>query len=370
MSLPILKFCCIFAMEIYAFAVMKNVSLYTDLGFCFIFLPLTLYAFPVERWWGTYPIFFASFACWLYVTYFAYKYFIVPGLFHNSRRRAFAFVAIAISLLITFLFSAYEINSPFYHFRQEQLAQNPIPIWGIRQNKQAVWLHFILVVVFCFAVGMLNEAYRQRIAREEVEYERNKAELALYKAQINPHFLFNTLNTIYGLLITHSDKTESTLERFINLTKYMYNNANREFIPLSEEVDYIGQYIDLQKLRLNEYADIRFTHNVENESMSVPPMLLITFVENAFKYGISSDGPCFIHIRLDQHNGTLHFEVVNSVFPRNDGQSKGIGIENCRRRLALLYPGRHSLAVGPELDGTFRAVLEIKPEKTNESYSH
>ena len=96
-----------------------------------------------------------------------------------------------------------------------------------------------------------------------MEYERNRAELALYKAQINPHFLFNTLNTLYGLLITQSDKTEVTLERFINLTKYMYNNANREFIPLAEEVDYIGQYIALQKLRLNDLAEmsaIRIRH--------------------------------------------------------------------------------------------------------------
>ena len=342
---------------------MKNVSLYTDLAFCFVFLPLMLYAFPVERWWGTYPVYFATFACWLYVTYFAYKYFIVPGLFHSRRRRAYALATIAVSLLVTFLFSAYEISSPFYHLRQQQLAQNPLPGWGVRQNQQAVWLHYILVAVFCFAVGMLNEAFRQRLAREEVEYERNKAELALYKVQINPHFLFNTLNTLYGLLITHSDKTEATLERFINLTKYMYNNANHEFIPLAEEVEYIGQYIDLQKLRLNGFADVSFTYRVEDETMSVPPMMLITFVENAFKYGISSNEPCFIRIRVEQYGNTLHFEVENSVFARTAGGSKRMGIENCRRRLALLYPNRHRLDIGHGREGTFRVRLEIKSEK-------
>lgn len=115
---------------------MKNVSLYTDLAFCFVFLPLMLYAFPVERWWGTYPVYFATFACWLYVTYFAYKYFIVPGLFHSRRRRAYALATIVVSLLVTFLFSAYEISSPFYHLRQQQLAQNPLPGWGVRQNQR------------------------------------------------------------------------------------------------------------------------------------------------------------------------------------------------------------------------------------------
>lgn len=343
---------------------MKNVSLYTDIVFCLVLLPLTLYAFPVERWWGTHPLYFAAFACWLYVTYFAYKYFIVPRLFHGRRRRAYALAVMAVSLLVTFLFSTYEISSPFYHLRQMLPTHVPFPSgWGMRQNRQAVWLHYILVAVFCVAVGMLNEAYRQRLAREEVEYERNKAELALYKAQINPHFLFNTLNTLYGLLITHSDKTEAMLECFINLTKYMYNNANHEFIPLAEEVEYIGQYIDLQKLRLNDFADVSFTHRMEDEAMSVPPMMLITFVENAFKYGISSNEPCFIRIRLEQCGDTLRFEVENSVFPRTAGNSKRMGIENCRRRLALLYPDRHRLNIGHSREGTFLVRLEIKSEK-------
>ena len=334
-----------------------------DMAFCFILLPLVIYAFPVERWWGTYPLFFCSFVGWLYVTYFLYKYFIVPRLFIKGKKRTIAVAAILLSLAVTFLFSAYEITSPLYHIHQQQRQLYPYPIWGIRQNQQAIWLHYILVVIFCFAVGMLKEVYRQKLARAEMEYERNKAELALYKAQINPHFLFNTLNTLYGLLITQSDKTEITLERFINLTKYMYNNANREFIALAEEVDYIGQYIALQQLRLNELADIRFTHEVEREEMPIPPMMLITFVENAFKYGISSDDPCFIHIQLNQRAEKLCFEVVNSTFGREAGHSARMGITNCRRRLELLYPEHHRLEIAQE-HGLFRVRLELLTEET------
>ena len=334
-----------------------------DMAFCFILLPLVIYAFPVERWWGTYPLFFCSFVGWLYVTYFLYKYFIVPRLFIKGKKRTIAVVVILLSLAVTFLFSAYEITSPLYHIHQQQRQLYPYPIWGIRQNQQAIWLHYILVVIFCFAVGMLKEVYRQKLARAEMEYERNKAELALYKAQINPHFLFNTLNTLYGLLITQSDKMEITLERFINLTKYMYNNANREFIALAEEVDYIGQYIALQQLRLNELADIRFTHEVEREEMPIPPMMLITFVENAFKYGISSDDPCFIHIQLNQRAEKLYFEVVNSTFGREAGHSARMGITNCRRRLELLYPEHHRLEIEQE-HGLFRVRLELLTEET------
>ena len=342
---------------------MRNVTFYIDLAFCLILLPLMMYAFPIERWWGAYPVFFGSFLVWLYLSYFTYRHFIVPGIFHGGRRRFYALAAIALSLSVTFLFSSYQISSPFYHIRQQLIEQYPYPLWGIRQSQQAVWLYYIIVVMFCFAVGMLNEVYRQRLAREEVEYERNRAELALYKAQINPHFLFNTLNTLYGLLITHSDKTEVTLERFINLTKYMYHNANREFIPLAEEVEYISQYIDLQKLRLNEYAEVGFTYEVADESMPVPPMMLITFVENAFKYGISSNEPCFIRIRLSQQDDTLCFEVENSVFGREGKASKQMGIENCRRRLSLLYPDRHRLDIGLSREHVFHVRLELRNEK-------
>lgn len=136
-----------------------------------------------------------------------------------------------------------------------------------------------------------------------------------------------------------------------------------EFISLAEEVEYIGQYIDLQKLRLNEYAEVGFTFEVADDSMPVPPMMLITFVENAFKYGISSNEPCFIRIRLFQQDDTLCFEVENSVFRCEGKASKQMGIENCRRRLSLLYPDRNSLDIGIYGENTFRVRLELKNEK-------
>ncbi|MGM9760684.1 MAG: sensor histidine kinase [Parabacteroides sp.] len=343
---------------------MKNVSLYIDLSFCFVFLPLMMYMFPVERWWGVYPLFFTLFCSWLYVTYFSYKYYIIPRLFRGGKTRVWAILSVVASLTVTFLFSAYPITSPYYSLRLQLMEESPYSPWGVRPNEQAVWLHYIIVVIFCFAVGMLKEAYKQRMTLEEVEYERNRAELALYKAQINPHFLFNTLNTIYGLLITHSDKAVETLERFIDLTKYMYNNANREFISLGEEVEYISEYITLQQLRLNENTTVDFAHEVENESLPVPPMLLITFVENAFKYGISSTDASFIHIRLQQNAGRILFEVENTNFRISHKHSQGMGIENCRKRLSLLYPDRHRLELGPGKDNTFYVKLELKSEES------
>ncbi|MGM9693277.1 MAG: sensor histidine kinase [Alloprevotella sp.] len=350
-------------------AMAKHISAIIDCAFCLAFLPLMIYAFPVERWWGTSPAFFAGFVVWLYISYFLYRYFIVPRLFHKNRQLLYALAALVATLAVTFLFSTYKINSPYHHLGLWDPSLYSFPVWGVRQNQQAVWLHFILVVFFSFAVGMLTDAYRQRLARESAEHERRVAELAVYKAQINPHFLFNTLNTLYGLVVTASDKAVPMLEGFINLTKYMYTGAARDFLPVSEEADYIRQYIDLQKLRLNSLASVAFDCSVEEEAMPVPPMLLITFVENAFKHGISANDPSFIRISLRQTAGTLAFTVENSLFakPGKSAVGGGAGIENCRRRLALLYPGRHALDIA-ELPcekkdgaacGTFRVKLTL-----------
>ena len=119
---------------------MKNVSLYIDLAFCFIFLPLMIFIFPVERWWGTYPLFFSVFIGWLYVTYFVYKYFIVPNLFHGRKQRFYALAAMAFSLLITFLLSSYESRTSLQLYNEAiQPADSDVPPrWDRKQTLIAV----------------------------------------------------------------------------------------------------------------------------------------------------------------------------------------------------------------------------------------
>ena len=342
---------------------MKHIGVYIDIAFCLVFLPLMILMFPVERWWGTYPAFLTSFILWLYATYFAYKYFILPRLFGTSKARIAAGAAIVASLLVTMAFSSYNITSPYYHHLKHcDIGASGFTIWGVRQNQQAVWLHYIIVTIFSMAVGLLAETYKQRIKSKDLEIQRDIAELSLYKAQINPHFMFNTLNTIYGLLLTKSDKTEAALERFINITKYIYSNANAQLVSLADEVDYITQYIDLQRLRLNSCASVVFDCRVTDGSVPVPPVLLMTFVENAFKYGISSNETCFITIKLLQGDDgrSLHFEVTNSDFGRPAKGCNQMGIANCRKRLELLYTGKYSLDINRnKAAGTFEVKLQL-----------
>ena len=246
---------------------------------------------------------------------------------------------------------------PLHHMKRTRLLQH-IP--KIKLQQQAVWFLYVVVIAFSAAVGLLTQLYHQIMERQAVEFEKKKAELALYKAQINPYFLFNNLNTLYAMVVTESPKTEDAFIQFINLMKYMYANNTKDKIPLHIEVEYIRQYIELQKYRIAENFDVHFSYvHDETEQMNIAPMILITFVEYVFKHGVSSHkkGEAYITIRVEK--GELLLATNNPLLNHPDSKtSKGIGIENCKKRLDLLYPNRYSLFTG-ERDGKYAVTLSI-----------
>lgn len=229
----------------------------------------------------------------------------------------------------------------------------------LHMRTQTIWFFFLVVTGFSLAIELTFELFRQILSRQEIEAEKNKAELALYKAQINPHFLFNILNTLYALVLSGSDKTESAFVKFSGILRYMYSQSGSELIPAERELEYIRQYVELQKLRLNEHTHVELEVEVADGQVLVPSMLLITFIENAFKYGTSSEVDCTVRIcvRVDDHH--LLFETENMVMRFREDGLRGIGIENCRKRLELLYPGRYELEAGAE-NGIYRVNLDIR----------
>ena len=229
----------------------------------------------------------------------------------------------------------------------------------MHMRTQTIWFFFLVVTGFSLAIELTFELFRQILSRQEIEAEKNKAELSLYKAQINPHFLFNTLNTLYALVLSGSDKTESAFVKFSGILRYMYSDSASELIPAERELDYIRQYVDLQKLRLNRHTQVDLTIEIANGQILIPPMILITFVENAFKYGTSSDSDCRVRIRICVTEEYLSLETENTVMRRREDGGAGIGIANCRKRLELLYPGRYDLQTGEE-DGKYRTFLNIR----------
>lgn len=248
------------------------------------------------------------------------------------------------------------------HFPLPENANSKLPLEFRRHlHSQTVWFFFLIISGFGLAIEVIFELFRQMLARQEMEAEKNRAELAMYKAQINPHFLFNTLNTLYGLVITKSDQTESAFVKFSNILRYMYHNASVEKINIESELEYISQYVELQQLRLNHHTKVIFESRTDQESVKIPPMILITFVENAFKYGTSSSKDCTILIRIIVEDGTLFFKTCNSIMREKEQDAPSIGIENCRKRLRLLYPERFTLLTERDKKrNEFRTKLTIQ----------
>lgn len=180
----------------------------------------------------------------------------------------------------------------------------------------------------------------------ELENEKAKAELKQLKAQIAPHFLFNTLNGLYALALTKSDKAGKGIADLAGIMRYIINDAEKERVSLAYEIENLVTYIELQKLRLTDKTSINFSKKGDFQQCQIAPLLLINFVENAFKYGVDTEQRSTISIDALAYENKLEFKVVNDVFaPSSSLSSNKKGIENVRNRLELIYPGKHSLEV-------------------------
>lgn len=330
--------------------IVKNVTTYIDLVFCLVVLPVMIMIFPVERWFRNFPWYVTTVGVWLYALYFLNRLYAVSALFKNRKSRCIGVALILLSALVTCLLSKVTLYDPKPNVFDEGITRI-FP--SIMQYQQAIWSLFMIVEAFSFAIGLLTEANMHKSRRRAVEAERDRAEIELYKAQIKPHFMFNTLNSLYGLFLTHNDKALESLEKYIAMLRYIHMTSMKDFVALAEEVDYIKQYVELQSLRLNEMTTVKLDIDIADESLNCPPMLLVTFVENCFKHGISPVEKSQITISIREQKGKLMFSTDNRIFPvKRIGEH--MGIENCRKRLQRLYPGKHTIGISN--DGKFYKI--------------
>lgn len=219
---------------------------------------------------------------------------------------------------------------------------------------------FIMIVALGMAVKISQRLRTTEQRVMQAEADKANAELSFLKAQVNPHFLFNTLNNIYTLAVTHSEHTASSIMKLSNIMRYVTDDIGEDFVSLQSEVDCISDYIELQRLRLgkNTLLDFMVTGNMEHRKIA--PLILMAFIENVFKYGISNREPSTITIKLFSEHQTISFFCQNKIFPVNEKTERtGIGIANTRQRLEHLYPGTHFLNISTE-DGLYTVRLTVQ----------
>lgn len=225
-----------------------------------------------------------------------------------------------------------------------------------RLNRMRQGLSILFFVVL--AINILEIAFQLRKSSQKVSIEKNKAELALLKSQIDPHFLFNSLNSIYYEAIEKTDLAPKAIMSLSNLMRYVLTDAKSEYVSLDQEISYIDGYLELQKLRLPYKTHLNFDLLIENRKVMIAPLLLIPFIENAFKYGVSSSSDTEISIKLRVEKNYLSFQVENSIFMNKGADGTQSGLDNVKKRLALIYPGKHDLRINHETN-TYQIDLSI-----------
>ncbi|HUB62673.1 MAG TPA: sensor histidine kinase [Puia sp.] len=207
---------------------------------------------------------------------------------------------------------------------------------------------FLMVFVLSTGIKVINQWLQSEQRAKEIANEKLKAELSFLKAQINPHFLFNTLNNIYALASDRSDQTAPAVMKLSSIMRYVLTEAKNDLVPLEKEILFTSHYIELQKMRLTDKTRIDFTINGDPPGREIAPLLLLPFVENAFKYGISTRECSPIRICMDIKEESLYFSISNHKHFNTAlrmADNTGIGISNTRRRLDLLYPGKYELII-------------------------
>ena len=208
--------------------------------------------------------------------------------------------------------------------------------------------YFIGIFLLKFIISWsISSGLRIYASWKDAEKENYKAELAYLKLQINPHFLFNTLNNIYALALMKSDKTADAVQRLSSIMRYVLQGAETPFVAVEDELDYIKDFMALQRLRLPENVQLDFEINGKADNKKIAPLLLMTYIENAMKYGVSTEEDCEIIIHLSVNNKHLEFYAENKKFEdlHHEAQSLGIGIDNAKKRLDLLYSGNYKLNI-------------------------
>ncbi|WP_456867398.1 sensor histidine kinase [Galbibacter sp. BG1] len=309
--------------------------------------------------------------------YFNY-YYLVPKLLLKKKILPYLFISLAIIVVVNYIMEL--TLPPDLLFHREEIKGLPRPEDFARRFPRDDWFKFKMFIgpaiggAFYFVVGTIIRVYiewnkNERI-REKTENEKINSELQFLKTQLNPHFLFNSLNAVYTLSIKKSPDTPEAIISLSELMRYMIYEANKEVVYLEKELEYIKSYIQLQRLRLPNAEDVYFNIYGDDKGKTIKPLLFISFIENAFKYGTDYTGNTWVKINISIQEDKVHLFVKNKIgIIQKAPESSGIGLKNIQNRLKLLYPETHKLDI--ENDGNYYTInLTILNIQSDEVYNN
>lgn len=260
-----------------------------------------------------------------------------------------AFVYFGLVLAVCALVTPIEVLVFYLKFHDQ-------PLYRARLVETQVWIFIgnVIVTIVSTVLRVIMDWWRYQNEKQVLLTQTMQSELRFLKSQINPHFLFNTLNNLYALTLKKSDKAPEIVLKLSEIMRYMLYECNERRVHLTKEIQYIYNYLDLERLRQPKDTDIRFVVEGQISEQMVAPLLFIPFLENSFKHGLNNQiqGEGFVRLRLTVAGEDLEFFIENSKaerLPRQDHpRSGGIGLVNVRQRLQMLYPDNHTLTVQDE----------------------
>ncbi|WP_236978154.1 sensor histidine kinase [Membranihabitans maritimus] len=259
-------------------------------------------------------------------------------------------------LYVVFLLTGIVLITPVYISLQILILRNyPSLANQYYFNFSTIILLELFVAIASLVYAIIIDWLKKRVEISELYTTNIETELNFLKTQINPHFLFNSLNSIYALTLKKSDEAPELVLKLSEIMRYMLYDCNEDLVPLEQEISYIRNYLELEKVRKGRLNEIVFNVEGDPDGKFIAPLLLITFVENSFKHGVNNVEEGYVHIDFKIDEKEVYFNIVNSVSPqihivKLKKNSGGIGLENAKRRLELLYPDKHHLKIKKSID--------------------
>ena len=338
--------------------------------FCWLILAVGVLYYHPSSWGVTLPPEFwikQSILLVILMTVFYLNFnVLIPRLL--IQRKVFTYIALtiiligAVTLLNNFINSAFDLNEFFL-----KLPHRPHPGNTGRPGDHGHFDTFVpgmnlLMVGLGVTVSFIQTWQREVNLRQQLEQEKVTTELTLLKAQINPHFFFNTLNTIYSYTLSDGEVARTAITNLSKMMRYVLYDAEGRQTPLSKEIEFIKEYVELMKLRISTKTTVLLQIQEQVGEVMIAPMLFLPLVENAFKHGVSGIAEGHITIWIIQNEESVELIVRNTIYENrraSEDESNGIGILNTTRRLDLLYPGKYTLTTGMISETEYEAKLII-----------